>query len=123
MNYADIFAELSELRGRRLALRPVLEESAESLFDAVYESRVELRRFMPWETEELGAIQTFLEASVRERQGGKGLGLNIFELETGELSGGMGLLAMNQYTPRAEVGYWIRSTKAGPCRPTLDFDT
>ena len=113
MNYADAFAELTELRGQRLALRPAQVEWVEPLFEAVYESRVELRRYMPWETDDPKATRTFLEGAIREREAGTALSLTIFDLETGEVAGNMGLMDLDPFTPRAEVGYWIHSAKAG----------
>lgn len=113
MDYVDAFAELTELRGQRVALRPVSVEWGDPLFEAVYESRVALRRYMPWETDDPEAVRTFLEGAVREREAGTGLSLTIFDLETGDISGNMGLMDLDRFTPRAELGYWIRSSKTG----------
>lgn len=113
MNYSEAFATLTELRGLQVSLRPLQVDWVESLFEAVHESRVELRRYMPWETDEPEAIRTFLEEARREREAGTGLSLCVFELETEEISGVISLKDLDPFTPRCEVGYWIRSTKAG----------
>lgn len=134
MNYSEAFSGLTELRTPRIALKPVLVDWAEPLFEAVYESRIELRRFMPWETDKPEAIRTFLEGSVRERESGTGLSLCIFEIETAETTGVISLTGLDPFTPRGEVGYWIHSKKAGQgyatealstivdyCRDTLEL--
>lgn len=113
INYSDEFLALTELPTPRLALKPLKENWAEPLFEAVHESRVELRRYMPWETDDPEAIRTFLEGAVRERAAGSGLSLCIYEVETDEISGVISLKDLDPFTPLCEVGYWIRSTKAG----------
>ncbi len=113
MDYSEAFAALTELQGTRVTLRPVQVDWAEPLFEAVYESRLELRRYMPWETDKLEAIRTFLERAVLERKAGTELSLCVTEIETEDISGVIGLKGLDPFTPRAEVGYWIRSTKAG----------
>ena len=55
-NYSDEFSALTELPTPRLALRPLQVEWAEPMFEAVHESRAELRRYMPWETDDLDLI-------------------------------------------------------------------
>jgi ribosomal-protein-alanine N-acetyltransferase len=111
MNYAKEFSELTELRGRRVTLKPVQANWAEPLFKMVHESRVELRRYMAWETDDLEATRTFLEGAVRDREAGTGLSLAIFEANTSNILGVIGLMALNPFTPKAEVGYSIHSKK------------
>ena len=109
MNYAKEFSELRELRGRRVTLKPMQENWAEPLFKMVYESRVELRRYMPWETDDLEATRTFVERAIRDHEAGTGLQLAIFKVDTSNILGVIGLMFGNPYTPKAEVGYSIHS--------------
>lgn len=112
-NYPEAFSALTELPAARVVLRPLQVDWAEPMFEAVHESRVELRQYMPWETDKPEAIRTFLEGAVREREAGSGLSLCIYEVETDDISGVISLKDLDPFTPLCEVGYWIRSTKAG----------
>ena len=112
-DYSEPLKVLKELPASRIVLKPVQVDWVEPLFEAVYESRVELRRYMAWETDELEEIRKFLEKSVQAQKMGEALSLCIFEKSTGDIAGNIGLKTIDQFTPRSEIGYWIRSTKAG----------
>ena len=82
------------------------------------ESLLELRQFLaslPW----IAVDQTveLSEAYCRQGQanflGRKDLPFLIFEKDTAELVGAVGLHRMAWDTPKVEVGYWGRTTKAG----------
>jgi ribosomal-protein-alanine N-acetyltransferase len=122
-NYSKILASLTELPTPRITLKPVQIEWAESLFEAVYESRIELREYMAWETDEPEAIRAFLEGSVKEMDAGKSLAFCIFENETGDILGVIGTKDIDPFTPKVEVGYWIRSNKAGKGYATEALET
>jgi ribosomal-protein-alanine N-acetyltransferase len=112
-DFSETLQALTELTASHIVLKPAQTEWAESVFEAVYESRVELREYMAWDTDDPEGIRAFLDQSVKDMQAGKSLTFCIFEKETGDISGVIGTKEFHPFTPKAEVGYWIRSNKAG----------
>jgi RimJ/RimL family protein N-acetyltransferase len=102
----------------RLILRPPRTGDGPVLHEALVESIVELRRFLwflPWIAEE----QTGDSAEIRCRRceanflSRTDLPFLAFERSTGNLLGGIGLHRTDWDLPKTEVGYWIRTSKAG----------
>lgn len=101
----------------RLLMRPPQAGDGPSLFSAVTESLPELRRFLaslPW----VAAEQTIesSEAFCRNAQANfvarKDLPFLLFEKASGQLVGAAGLHRMVWATPKAEVGYWGRTSRS-----------
>ena len=102
----------------RLLMRPPQVGDGPSFFAAITESLPELRRFLaalPWV-----AMEQSLEASelyCRNAQANfvarKDLTFLLFEKSTGQLVGGAGLHRIEWATPKAEVGYWVRTPRSG----------
>ena len=102
----------------RLILRPPQAGDGPEHFAALTESLPELRRFLaalPWV-----AADPSVEASELYCRNGqvsfvarKDLPFFLFERSTGQFVGAAGLLRIDWKVPRAEVGYWVRSSRAG----------
>jgi RimJ/RimL family protein N-acetyltransferase len=102
----------------RLHLRAPRTGDGALLYPAVAESLPELRRFLaslPWvaaeqspETSELYCRNA--QANFLAR---KDLPFLLFEKSTGQLLGATGLHRIAWETPKAEVGYWVRTSRSG----------
>jgi RimJ/RimL family protein N-acetyltransferase len=102
----------------RLLVRVPRAGDGMALHAAVAESLPELRQFLgflPW----VAAEPTVESAEARCRTGAANflaradLPFLAFEKSTGQLVGGVGLHRTVWATPKTEVGYWIRSSRAG----------
>ncbi len=108
-----------ELRGPRVRIRPYRLSDAEARFDAVEESREQLR---PWEPEQAEACRS-VEASrdwiirararwlVRER-----FAMGLWDHTTSQYVGGIGLRPREPdgwTIPAFAIGYWIRAFNQG----------
>ena len=92
-----------------LLLRPWRTDDAGALLAAIERSLPELRRFMPWamEVPTIHSVETFLEGVVS----GTPMGFGLYEAG-GALVGGFGL--HDRRGPGIlEMGYWVRSDRAG----------
>jgi RimJ/RimL family protein N-acetyltransferase/uncharacterized protein (DUF952 family) len=103
------------LRGRRVLLRLLTDEDADSLFDAVDESREQLAPWMPWEQAHLSATDSL--QYIRQSQADwflrRRLPVGIFDSATGRLLGGSGLERINWNARSFEIGYWLRTSAEG----------
>lgn len=108
----------SSIETERLLLRSPQTGDGAMLLPALVESLPELRRFLaslPW----VAADQTLESAEVycRTAQSNfiarKDLPFFILERVTGQLVGAAGLHRMVWETPKAEVGYWGRTSRVG----------
>lgn len=103
---------------QRLLMRPPQAGDGPAFLSAVTESRAELQRFLsalPW----VAAEQTPESAEIycRNAQANfvarKDLPYFLFEKSSGQLVGSAGLHRMEWATPKAEVGYWSRTSRSG----------
>lgn len=108
----------SSIETERLLLRPPQAGDGQALHEAVAESLAELRRFpasLPW----VGAEQTVQSSEIycRTAQSNylarKDLPFLLFEKTSGQLLGAAGLHRIIWATPKVEVGYWVRTSRAG----------
>lgn len=102
----------------RLVVRVPRAGDGAALHAAVAESLPELRQFLgflPW----VAAEPTVESAEARCRTGAANflsradLPFLAFEKSSGQLLGGVGLHRTVWSTPKTEVGYWIRTSRAG----------
>jgi ribosomal-protein-alanine N-acetyltransferase len=99
----------------RLALRPLATKDARELLSIVAISRAELGRFMTWPREmtDLEHARRFIalgrEGWLTERTARFGM----IDRATGELLGTVELDAVDFRRSQAELGYWIRTDRAG----------
>jgi ribosomal-protein-serine acetyltransferase len=96
----------------RLRLEPVTPGHADELWEATEASLKELQPWMAWTRDPSPEnTRAFTEAAVEEWEHGQAY---VFALvEEDRAIGTMGLHARNPFTHSAEVGYWVRSDRAG----------
>jgi len=108
----------ASIETERLLMRPPRAGDGTMLHLAVVESLTELRRFLaslPW----VAAEQTVESAEVycRNAQANflarKDLPFLLFEKTTGQIVGAAGLHRTVWATPKTEIGYWGRVSRAG----------
>jgi RimJ/RimL family protein N-acetyltransferase len=108
----------ASLETERLLLRPPQSGDGLQVLEAVKESLPELRRFlasMPWAAGEQTpeSSETYCRTAQANFLARKDLPFLLFEKRTGELVGAAGLHRMVWETPKAEVGFWGRTSRAG----------
>jgi RimJ/RimL family protein N-acetyltransferase len=103
---------------RRLLMRPPAAGDGSLLFAAIADSLPELRRFLaalPWVAAEQSAQTS--EAYCRNAQANfvarRDLPFLLFDKASGQLVGACGLHRVEWSTPKAEIGYWVRSACTG----------
>jgi RimJ/RimL family protein N-acetyltransferase len=102
----------------RLRMRPPQAGDGAVLLGALHESLPELRRCLaslPWVASEqtLHSAESFCRNAQANFLTRKDLPFLLFEKASGELVGACGLHRMVWTTPKAEVGYWVRTSKSG----------
>src|SRR5260221_6676584 len=102
----------------RLRLRPPRAGDGALLYAAVAESLPELRRFLaalPWVATEQSpeASERYCRNAQANFLARKDLPFLLFEKSTGQLLGATGLHRIAWDTPKAEVGYWVRTSRSG----------
>lgn len=102
----------------RLLMRPPQAGDGAQFFEALSESLVELRRFLaalPWIAAEpsLEASELYCRNGQANFVARKDLPFFLFERASGQLVGATGLHRTVWATPKTEVGYWVRSSRAG----------
>jgi RimJ/RimL family protein N-acetyltransferase len=102
----------------RLQLRPPRTGDGALLYAAVTESLPELRRFLaslPWVAMEQSpeASELYCRNAQANFLARKDLPFLLFEKTTGQLLGATGLHRIVWDTPKAEVGYWVRTSRSG----------
>jgi RimJ/RimL family protein N-acetyltransferase len=107
----------TSLETERLAMRPPQSGDGLQVLGAVKESLPELRRFLaslPWVAGEQTpeSSETWCRTSQANFVARKDLPFLLFEKATGDLVGAAGLHRMVWETPKAEVGFWVRTSRA-----------
>lgn len=102
----------------RLLMRPPQAGDGPQFFEALSESLVEMRRFLsslPWVAAEPGleAAELYCRNGQANFVTRKDLPFFLFERASGRLVGATGLHRTVWATPKTEVGYWVRSSRAG----------
>jgi ribosomal-protein-serine acetyltransferase len=113
--YRTLIPFFDELRGKRVIVRPYREGDAQDLFEAVGESREQIRPWMPW----WNTHQTIEESRdwiIRRAAAWllrEGMDTGLWESETGRFAGGIGLIVHDWDAGSFEIGYWLRASATG----------
>ena len=102
----------------RLRLRAPQAGDGPALHEALAESIADMRRFLgalPWVACEqtVDSAETYCRNSQANFLARKDFPFLAFEKATGRLVGACGLHRVEWNTPKAEVGYWCRSSRTG----------
>ncbi|MEP7157174.1 MAG: GNAT family N-acetyltransferase, partial [Betaproteobacteria bacterium] len=104
-----------ELRGERVLLRPLRDDDAYALWNAVEASRDHLARWMPWVKDHNS--QDFSREYIRKMQAKwimrEDFPMGIFRIADNLLLGASGLHRIDWSVPAMEAGYWLRPDAEG----------
>ncbi len=101
----------------RLEIRPYRTEDVDAVFEAVEASRESLLPWMPWARvtgDRKAATMAYVATQITNSTGPlkpEGVGVGVFERDTGRFAGATGLHDLRRATASAEVGYWIRTDR------------
>lgn len=103
------------LKSKRIYLRFLRGGDAHAVFEAINRSRKELDQFMLWSphTTQVKHTSEFINRTFTWRRREMAYGFGIFEAATGDYLGNCGLHDVRRRIRSAEIGYWIRSDRAG----------
>lgn len=101
------------LLGETVILQPLDASMTDELLAALLESKPELLRFMSWDCWSRDEAAAFIARTERERAEGTGRQFVIRRKTDHALAGVIGLMNFDPYTPKAAVGYWVRSSMCG----------
>jgi len=103
------------IRTGRLLLRAWRREDAALLKEAVDDSLIELKRWMPWAASEPSPLESFVERIEKFRRAfdeGRDWTYGVLDPDGTRALGSAGLHARGE-PGRLEIGYWIRSGETG----------
>ncbi|WP_342476919.1 GNAT family N-acetyltransferase [Paenibacillus sp. FSL H7-0350] len=99
----------------RLQIRSVAWGDGATVHEAVQESAVELRHWMPW-AQQVPSVEES-EVSIRKSRlqflERSDIRLLLFHKKTGQLIGSSGLHRIDWLVRKFEIGYWVRTSYAG----------
>lgn len=100
----------------RLLLRAYTPDDAPALFRLISEEKETLHDYFPLTVESntsLMATRSFIRSRAAETRDGKSFFCGIFDKATGALLGQITVKDINWRVPKAELGYFIRSSRRG----------
>jgi len=108
----------TSIETERLLMRPPRAGDGATLHFAIVESLWELRRFLaslPWVATEqtIESAELYCRNAQANFIARKDLPFLLFEKSSGELVGASGLHRTEWTTPKTEIGYWCRVSRAG----------
>ena len=113
--YHTLLPMFDELQGERVVVRPYREEDAQTLFEAVNESREHIRPWLPF----ADAHQTVEESRdwIIHQQANfllrNDIALCLLDKTSDKFVGGIGLHSRDWKARSFEIGYWLRVSATG----------
>ena len=106
---------MAKLLGNGILIRPHAACDITPMYKAVIESMASVGRWMSWchEGYSMEDAQTWYERCAKAwvTEGDREFG--IFDVDTGDVLGCVGINQINRVNRFANMGYWVRSTHAG----------
>jgi ribosomal-protein-serine acetyltransferase len=104
-----------ELTDGIISLRPMANAEPDEVYQAVRESLADLSLWMSWASEAYTIEDTrdWLALVAETWESGENYAFAIYDAQDGCLSGGGGLNHINPYYRLCNLGYWVRSSRAG----------
>src|SRR5258708_1316232 len=113
--YHTLLPILDELQDERILVRPYRESDAQQLFEAVQESRVHLRPWLPFADKHqvVEESKDWINITRAEWIRRDNFNMSIWEKATGRFLGGIGLHPRKWDVGYFEIGYWLRASAEG----------
>ena len=102
-----------ELTGERVIVRPHRPDDFDELWEAIQQSRDELRPWLPFADQSQEQLRDWLARVVAKWITREIMGMGIVERATGHLVGNIGLMVRGWDIGSFEIGYWLRTSAAG----------
>jgi ribosomal-protein-serine acetyltransferase len=102
-----------ELIGERVIVRPHRLDDFGALWDAIQQSRDELRPWLPFADQSEEQLRDWLARVVAKWITREIMGMGIIERASGQLIGNIGLMVRGWNIGSFEIGYWLRTSAAG----------
>ncbi|HEX8983079.1 MAG TPA: GNAT family N-acetyltransferase [Ktedonobacterales bacterium] len=113
IDYPSQIPLFEELVGERVVVRPHRINDDQPLWDAIQESRDELRPWLPFADQSREQSRDFLSRAVARWHTREGLGMAIEDRQTRRMLGNIGLMVHSWNIGSFEIGYWLRTSAAG----------
>jgi RimJ/RimL family protein N-acetyltransferase len=105
----------TKLMNGDISLRPYKKQDAEELYKAILVSQKDLWPWLPFAHENYSLYETkdWIKKSPTEWKKGISFNFAICDMKTGEMIGGCGINQVSKMDRWANLGYWVRSDRAG----------
>jgi ribosomal-protein-serine acetyltransferase len=105
----------TELLAGTLLIRPFSAADIDAVYEAARESIKEISPWLPWCHAEYSKEETraFIMSRDEAWRNEEELTFGVFDLETGAFLGCVGLNQINRMHQMANLGYWVRTSRAG----------
>lgn len=113
--FLTLLPVFDELRDERVVVRPYREEDAQSLYEAIEESRDHLRPWLPFADEHRSVTESceWINGQRAKWILREAFNMAVFAAEGGRFLGGVGLRPHNWHIRYFEIGYWLRKSAVG----------
>lgn len=113
--YRTLIPLFDDLQSQRLIVRPYRESDAQTLFEAIAESREHIRPWLPFADahQTLEETRDWIIQGIAKRLLREEFPLSIWEKVTNHFLGGTGLHLRNWDIGYFEIGYWLRASAPG----------
>ncbi len=102
-----------ELRGERVIVRPHHISDFDEMWEAIQESRDELRPWLPFADQSPDDLRAWLTRAEARWLTRETLGCAVVDRATGRFAGNIGLMIRDWEIGYFEIGYWLRTSAAG----------
>ncbi len=102
-----------ELRGERVVVRPHRQDDFDELWEAIQDSRDELRPWLPFADQSEDHLRDWLAHIVAKWYTRDMLGMGIVARDSDRLVGNIGLMIKRWDIGSFEIGYWLRTSAVG----------
>jgi RimJ/RimL family protein N-acetyltransferase len=118
MTRRELIPLFTELRGPRITVRQPQLSDAQTIFDAILESREELRPFLPFvalyeKPDGMDEMRAFIIRSQAQWILRQDFICGFWRTDDGHYLGSIGLHPRNWDVPSFEIGYWQRTGNTG----------
>ena len=113
LRYPSLTPLFDQLVGERVIVRPHRQSDFDEMWEAVQESRAELRPWLPFADQEPDDLRNWLAQAEAKWITRETLGMTIVERDTGRIVGNIGLMVRNWDIGSFEIGYWLRTSAVG----------
>ncbi len=111
--FPSLIPLFDELRGERVIVRPHQLDDFDELWEAIQESRDELRPWLPFADQTQEHLRDWLARTVAKWYTRETMGMGIVAQESGRLVGNLGLMVRSWDIGSFEIGYWLRTSAVG----------